>query len=80
MPEARPLLARHPVYNNFNDAQNISYDDFFMQKLYDGLIEKQSNVYNNRTIENYVKGIDALHEARRIEMEIFDWEQDLWEY
>ena len=80
MPEARPLLARHPVYNDFNDAQNISFDDFFMQKFYDGLIERESNVYNNRYIYEYQRGLDVLHEARRIEMEIFNWEQDAWEY
>ena len=80
MPEARPLLARHPVYNDFNDAQNISFDDFFMQKRYFGLIERESNVYNNRPISSYMHGLDALFEAERIERAIFDFEQDLWEY
>ena len=80
MPEARPLLARHIVYNDNNDAQNISFDDFFMQKLYSGLIERQSNVYNDRYISDYTKGLDALFEAKKIEEEIFNFEQDLWEY
>ena len=79
-PEARPLLARHSVYNTFNDAQNISFDDFFMQNRYEGLIYKQSNVHNNRAIADYTKGVDALHEAAKIENEIFNWEQDMWEY
>ncbi len=80
MPEARNVLARHPVFNRFNDAQNISFDDFFMQNRYEGHIYAISNVYNNRLISEYAAGLDALYEAQRIETEIFDWEQDLWEY
>jgi gliding motility associated protien GldN len=80
MPEARKVLSRHPVFNRFNDAQNISFDDFFMQNRYAGHIYQVSNVFNNRAINEYASGIDALYEAKRIEDEIFDWEQDLWEY
>jgi len=80
MPEARDILARHPIFNRFNDAQNVSFDDFFMQHRYSGNIYKVSNVYNNRTIDEYASGLDALYEAQRIHDEIFDWEQDLWEY
>ena len=80
MPEARKVLSRHPVFNRFNDAQNISFDDFFMQNRYAGNIYKIANVYNNRAIEEYASGLDALYEAQRIQNEIFDFEQDLWEY
>ena len=80
MPEARNILSRHPVFNRFNDAQNISFDDFFMQNRYAGNIYRVSNVYNNRSIDEYASGLDALYEAQRIEMEIFNFEQDLWEY
>ena len=79
-PEARPLLARHPVFNPFNDAQNISYDDFFIQHRYDGGITRRSNIQGNRLISDYAPGVRALYEAQRIENEIFNWEQDLWEY
>jgi len=80
MPEARPILARHPIFNRNNDAQNISFDDFFMQHRYSGYIYKISNVYNNRQIADYLTGLDVLYESQRIENAIFDWEQDLWEY
>jgi len=81
MPEARDILARHPIYNRFNDAQNISFDDFFMQNMYRGRIYGTANVYNNRTIGEYAGTTeDALYESQRIEMEIFNFEQDLWEY
>ncbi|MDR1673366.1 MAG: gliding motility protein GldN [Bacteroidales bacterium] len=80
IPEARSILARHPVFNRFNDAMSISFDDFLMNHHYEGSIYQISNVYNNRSIEEYASGIDALYEAQRIEDEIFNWEQALWEY
>ncbi len=80
VPQARDMMARHPVFNRFNDSQNISFDDFFMQLRYSGPIWQISNVYNNRAISEYASGVDALYESQRIENEIFDWEQDLWEY
>ena len=80
MPEARDILARHPIFNRFNDAQNISFDDFFMQNRYSGYIYQTTNEYNNRAIMEYMPGVDALYEAERIKMEIFDMEQSLWEY
>jgi gliding motility associated protien GldN len=80
VPEARAIMSRHPIFNRFNDAQSASFDDFFMQHSYDGHIFQISNVYNNRSISEYASGLDALYEAQRIENEIFDWEQDLWEY
>jgi gliding motility associated protien GldN len=79
-PEIRPLLARHEVYNDFNEAQSISFDDFFMQHRYDGMIVRQGNVRNNRDIREYMSGVRALYEAQDIETKIFNWEQDLWEY
>jgi len=80
MDEARPLLARHPVFNPYNSAQNISYDDFFMQKRYSAEIYKKENYFNNRKIDEYLSGLDVLYEAQYIENEIFNFEQDLWEY
>jgi hypothetical protein len=40
---------------------------------------KESNVYD-RNISTYKNGLDALLEGKRIEEEIFTYEQDLWEY
>ena len=80
MPEARDILARHPIFNRFNDAQNVSFDDFFMQSRFSGFVYQITNEYNNRAINEYLTGVDQLYEAQRIKMEIFDKEQDLWEY
>jgi len=80
MPEARDILARHPIFNRFNDAQNVSFDDFFMQSRFSGYIYRISNEYDNRNIDEYLSGVDVLYEAQRLRMELFDFEQDLWEY
>ncbi len=79
-PEARPLFARTPVFNSHNDAQQISFDDLFMQRRFSSYIYKESNVYGNRRIEDYTTGIDILLEGERIKESISNFEQDLWEY
>lgn len=79
-PEARNLLASHPVFTRFNEAQQVSFDDLFMQRRFSGYIYKESNVYNNRRIEEYATGIEALLEADRIKQYLFEVEHDLWEY
>ncbi|HEX2976894.1 MAG TPA: gliding motility protein GldN, partial [Bacteroidales bacterium] len=33
-PEIRPLLARHEIFNENNDAQRISFDDYFIQRRF----------------------------------------------
>ncbi len=79
-PDARPFLTRQPVFNQNNDAQRISFDDLFMQRRFSGYIYQQSNVYNNRRIESYARGMDAMFEAEEVKQWIFEFEHDLWEY
>lgn len=79
-PEIRPLLSRYEVFNDNNDAQRISYDDFFMQRRFSGYIFAESNVYGNRWINQYELGVDALLEAENIKNELFNIEHDMWEY
>ncbi|MBN2481148.1 MAG: gliding motility protein GldN [Bacteroidales bacterium] len=79
-PEIRPLLASHEIYNNNNDAQRISFDDFFMQRRFSGYIFAESNVYANRAINSYALGMDALLEAEEIKEWLFNVEHDMWEY
>lgn len=79
-PEARDLLATHSVINPNNTAQNMSFDDLFIKRKFNSYIVKESNVYNNRAVSQYLSGRDAMMESKRIEKEIFDFEQDLWEY
>jgi len=78
--EIRPLLSNHEIFNRNNDAQRISFDDFFMQRRFNSYIWGESNVYDNRFINSYAVGIDALLEADKIKNWLFDVEHDLWEY
>lgn len=78
--EARDALAKQEVYMNNNDAQRISFDDLFMQRRFGGVIAGESNVYNDRRIQQYEIGKATLFEAERIKSGLFDFEHDLWEY
>jgi len=78
--EIRPLLSNHEIFNRNNDAQRISFDDFFMQRRFNSYIFAESNVYDNRWINSYAVGVDALLEAEKIKEWLFDIEHDLWEY
>jgi gliding motility associated protien GldN len=79
-PEIRPILADHEIFNPNNDAQSISYDDFFMQRRFDSNIFAVSNVYDNRWINSYTMGVDALIESEKQKEWLFNIEHDLWEY
>lgn len=79
-PEVRPLLASQEVFNRHNDAQRISFDDIFFQRRFSSYIVQETNVYDNRTIKQYMHGLNVLQEAERIKQEIFETEHDLWEF
>lgn len=78
--EARDALAKQEVYMNNNDAHRISFDDLFMQRRFGSVIYGESNVYNDRMISDYQLGKYNLFEAERIKTDLFNFEQDLWEY
>ncbi len=79
-PEARPLLASNRAINRYNDAHPLSFDDVFIKRFFNSYIVSESNVYNNREINAYLSGKEAMLESKRIENEIFNFEQNLWEY
>jgi gliding motility associated protien GldN len=79
-PELRPLLARHELFNENNDAQRISFDDYFIQRRFNSYIYSESNIYGNRVISDYSLGMDALLESESIKQYLFETEHDLWEY
>lgn len=79
-PEVRNLLANSEVYNEKNDAARPSYDDVFQKRLFTSYVIRESNRFGDRDISKYASGLDALAESERIENDIFDKEQDMWEY
>lgn len=79
-PEARNIFASQAIYNPNNQSQEMTYDDFFLKRMFDGYIFKESNVYNNRLIQMYATGLDVLLESEKIKEKIFNYEHDLWEF
>lgn len=80
-PHARTVLANTAVFNDFNDAQRISFDDIFFKRRFNSFIVRETNVYNNRLINEYTfGGIPNMQESDRIRMDLFNFEHDLWEY
>lgn len=80
-PHARSVLANTAVFNEANDAQRISFDDLFFSRRFSSYIVRESNVFNNRRINEYTfGGIPNMQESDRIRNNLFMWEHDLWEY
>jgi gliding motility associated protien GldN len=79
-PEIRNLLATNNVFNPYNDAKQMTFDDLFIKRYFTSYITRESNTFNNRAVSQYLAGKDAMYESQRIEKEIFDFEQNLWEY
>lgn len=79
-PDYRPLLASHEVFNTFNDAEHKTFDDIFFKRRFSSYIVAETNVYDNRLIEDYLLGIDAIREGERIQDQLFKFEHDQWEY
>ncbi len=78
--DIRDALAKNEAFMANNDAQRISFDDLFMQRRFGSIIYGESNVYNDRQINQYLTGKASLFESERIKDDLFNYEQDLWEY
>jgi gliding motility associated protien GldN len=78
--DVRDVLAKHEAFTANNDAQRISFDDLFMQRRFGSVIFGESNVFDDRQINEYTVGKYTLFEAERIKNELFNFEHDLWEF
>ena len=78
--DARPVLARAPVYNAHNSSQLISFDDLFIRRFFNGTIYREDRP-DNRAISEYIEDPrERLLEAERIKERIRNMELDLWHY
>lgn len=78
--ELRPYLARQYVIPNGNETARLTYDEYFAQKLYASFILGDSNMFNRMLLESELS-YDRIHkEQNRIETELLNFEEDLWEY
>ncbi len=79
-PEARYVFANYDVFNRHNDAERRTFEDIFWKRMFNSYIKRWSNVYNNRIIDSYKKGLDALLEGEDIKEQIMFVEHDLWSF
>lgn len=78
--EFRPLFANHEVMNPSNDSERRTFDDIFFKRKFSSYIVQESNIYDNRNINDYSLGQNTLLESERIKNWVFNLEQDVWEY
>lgn len=76
-PDAKPFLSKATVFNRWNNAAQMSFDELFTKRMFASYVYKESNVYD-RTIAEYKVGIEALLESEDIKENIFRYEEDLW--
>lgn len=78
--ELRPYLAKQYVIPNGNETARTTYDEFFAQKLYSSYLLGDSNMFNRMLLEYVVNPDKMAKEQKRIETELLNIEQDIWEY
>lgn len=79
-PEAREILTKKRLINTNNDASSLSFDDFFIRRLFSSYIVKESNPGDNKIRDIISNPKDRLYESERIKKSVLDYEQGLWEY
>ncbi|HKG06959.1 MAG TPA: gliding motility protein GldN [Pedobacter sp.] len=82
--EARQLLSTKRLVNPSNDASTLTFDDFFVRRLFYSYVIKETNP-GNKNITDMLGLTDPkdprkLYESERIKKSVSDFEQSLWEY
>lgn len=78
--ELRPYLAKQYMIPNGNDTERLTFDEYFAQKLYSSYLLGDSNMFNRMLLQAYNQPDQILKEQKRIETELLNVEQDIWEY
>ncbi|MBC7567209.1 MAG: gliding motility protein GldN [Pedobacter sp.] len=82
--DARELLSKKRMVNPGNDASTLSFDDYFVRRLFSSYVVKQTNPSNKNIVEMLgladPKDIRKLQESEAIKKSLSDYEQSLWEY
>ena len=75
-PDLRDHLIHKEVFNQQNDSNRLTWDDLFEMRLFSSYIMKESNLQDRR-IQDYKNGRDALMESEKIKKEIFEKEHEI---
>jgi gliding motility associated protien GldN len=78
-PECRYIFNNYDVFNTHNGAQQMTFDQLFQMRMFQGMIVKEDNVYNRGVTPTW-QGVDALMESDRVKNDLFTLEHDLWHY
>jgi gliding motility associated protien GldN len=79
-PHAAQMLSEQEAFTFKNDAQRESLYDKLQKREFGSYIFKESNVYNNRGINEYSQGMSQNIEWENIQNAIFEKEHDMWEF
>lgn len=78
--ELRPYLAKQYVIPNGNEGERLTLDEFFAQRLYSSYLLGDTNMFNRMFIQFENNRDKIRREQKRVESELLNAEQDLWEY
>lgn len=79
----RQICVNQEVYNRFNDAARITFDDYFEMRMFSSYIIKESNPFDNKLKEfDEFKddNVALLLESDNIKKKLFEFEHDVWEF
>ena len=76
----RPYMAQQYVTPRGSNSARVTFDDFFTQKKYSSYLVGVDNVYSRMIPEMGTTYEEIQKEQKRIETELLNVEQDLWEY
>ena len=77
--ELRPYLTKYYIKDS-NKTLRMTFDDFFQMKLYSSYILGDDNTTDKMLLEMFNDPVRIKYEQDRIEREILNVEQDVWEY
>lgn len=80
--DLRPYMARQFIIPSQNETKRVTFDEFFQKRLYSTYLVGEGNMYNRMLPDSHYgySAKDIKREQARIEAELLDFEQDLWEY
>lgn len=78
-PQARYTLASTEAFNRHNDAARLSFDDMFIKRFFSSYIYKELDL-DEKMLNEFEEGIEALVESEKIKEEILSYERSLWEF
>ncbi len=77
--ELRPYIAKELIVPNGNENQRMTFDDFFTQRLFYSYLLGDSNMFDKMLLQTYSDPVSLRREQQRIEYELMNIEQDIWE-